>query len=353
MLSELDQEPYDAVCSQWELEERITETLRSGTINPAREASDDPAQTVPQMQESLQVSSRQLCRVLRSTPKAYGVLQAYLPEEETGGRNTTALVEVLTELKEQVIHKLARSNEEESSAKKKLEDKKMKSKKYEEQLHYLEAQLGDSRNAMADEVAANQATLDRLNADLSDLTQSHAESNASLLQEVLVERETNAADQLSRAEELASKSGGLQASFHERLQGDHDIEGRFHRNHQKGAEALEQIMAEYDEKMTAKTRELEDLTRAYERELADYTELNSYFIKIDMDRENERAEDQAIAEEHARELDHELLMVMRVVRIQAIARGLLSRIGISHEVSVRCRGRGGGGHGARVCFRRG
>ena len=66
-----------------------------------------------------------------------------------------------------------------------------------------------------------------------------------MLEQTVAERETNAADQLSRAEGLASQSAGLRASFDARLSADHDLEGRFHRNHQKGAEALEHVMAEY------------------------------------------------------------------------------------------------------------
>ena len=98
------------------------------------------------------------------------------------------------------------------------------------------------------------------------------------------------------------------------------MEVKNHRTHYKAVESLQDVLNTYDNKMIALAMNIDNLTADYDKEFAEFTELNTYFLKVDRDQANERQEEDLIAQERLKETAQRDKMIKHVTKVQAIVR---------------------------------
>merc|ERR1712070_542039 len=81
----------------------------------------------------------------------------------------------------------------------------------------------------------------------------------------------------------------------------------------------------YDEDMESRRVELEEMSKNYEVECAEYAELKEYFDKIDADLSREKEENDILAAVARREAFARMVFYKAANRIQNIARGRQAR----------------------------
>ena len=99
------------------------------------------------------------------------------------------------------------------------------------------------------------------------------------------------------------------------------MEGKHLRSHYKAVESLQEVLSTYDDNMIALAKNIDELTVEYDKELAEFRELNAYFLKVDRDQANQRQEEELIAQERLKETAQRDKMIKRVTKVQAIVRG--------------------------------
>merc|ERR1711865_364015 len=85
------------------------------------------------------------------------------------------------------------------------------------------------------------------------------------------------------------------------------------------------MIAKYDVDITTKQTEMDELNAVYDEELAQLKTLTAFFDKVDADKANEKAEETKLEEERQRLRGALGRLDKAAARIQALARGVLSR----------------------------
>merc|ERR1711865_700962 len=85
------------------------------------------------------------------------------------------------------------------------------------------------------------------------------------------------------------------------------------------------MIAKYDVDITTKQTEMDELNAVYDEELAQLKTLTAFFDKVDADKANENAEETKLEEERQRLRGALGRLDKAAARIQALARGVLSR----------------------------
>ena len=340
VLSELDAEPYDVLSRHWELENKYGRMYRS--------AGMFPPEALASAKEELKQSSQALCRCLRDSPVAFGVLQNNHLERSS---SAIGYIQAFLELKGTYASKLSRTNEEEVSRQEFMRETLTKTQAAEESKKALEQYLESERRAKEGALVEGHHMIGKLTTDLHALKLTNEASNASLEHETRADREKNEQDHAQAGAAGEAAISDLDVRLTDKLKSGGDDEAVIRRRRGKVDEALQEMIAKYDADMGGLADKMKDVQEKFNTELKQFEELKEYFERIDLDKSIEASEEEELRLEKQKEKEAEARIEKIVTHLQARYRGNKTRE--NHDAGKGKGGKkgkkkGGGGGGSKA-----
>jgi hypothetical protein len=305
ILSELEAAPYEAFSRHWDLERR------SGAGDPpSRELTD---------------SSRNICRILRDSPKTFGILQRYSEERPEAGLQ---FISHLLDLKTMFGRKLAKTNEDEGRYADSIAQAQLRTKAAEENRVAVERCMEAAGQSKMAELAASARVFDDVRGECV-LYETRNEATRGSFEEETTKKLGAIADDHAALVGAGTKlEGELKGKLSAALEDGVNEELVCRRKRNKLELELQESMARYDERMLEMSTKIADLTSKYEVERSEFEELREYFDMMDKDKAIEDEEEAVIAAQKKIEDEKHRHVEKLIMRIQAVYRGRVARAAV-------------------------
>eukprot|EP01041_Mallomonas_annulata_P006202 gene6202-12568_t len=266
--------------------------------------------------------TRAACRNLQADRDS---LQILMTRPESRADDFTKFINYLNELKSHVHAKLTTTVEEEAANRTLLHDLTEKERLTEESREALQAQLADIREEKERVTFGLDQTLRKLQLELQDLTQLNKVEMEAVQKDMNEAVGKATADHDLRMKQLQDQVEGMERQLNELTERSREEELRLRKDKGRVETALSAKIAQYDEDMDARRKNLEDLQRSFDEETLQFGVLKEYFDKVDADLNRNTEEEDILAAVARRETYGDRLLGRAVSMIQKIARGRRAR----------------------------
>ena len=273
------------------------------------------------LDDELRHSTRVVCRMLREAPVISEHLQGM--DEQGSSAHVRKFLSTASELKSQTFQKLSTSVEEEKSKEDWFLEISAREEKASQTLRQLQKEIKAEKAERERQVSARDETIQKLREELELI------KTSTLAEEKQLDTETKASEEADRSA-FTSKETALTQELtklrrpptRRKPQGVRQLLRNKKLKYEK--EAAEWI-SKYDVDMEEKFREIEALKLIYEEEKKELTRLETYFSKLQAEREAALAEERKKAEARARQQAQMATLSKAATMLQKMWRGKCAR----------------------------
>tara|TARA_B100000780_G_C21069153_1_gene430123 strand:+ start:61 stop:1182 length:1122 start_codon:yes stop_codon:yes gene_type:complete len=272
-------------------------------------------------------STRELVRIIKSKEDLRNQILQYCNQPEQAGPAPSVgqLSNTLDKLKRLVEKKLCTTVEQQESTNGYAAELATHARELEKDIEELESQLKEERAKTERDLTYNNEIISKLNAELSDIRQKTETTRKKLEKETNAERAANLAAHEAKVKAADEEISKLEEKSEIATKEQTTTEEQLRKKKTKLETEVTNMIAKYDVDITTKQTEMDELNAVYDEELAQLKTLTAFFDKVDADKANENAEETKLEEERQRLRGALGRLDKAAARIQALARGVLSR----------------------------
>ena len=275
------------------------------------------------LDDELRHSTRVVCRMLREAP----VISSKLRELDDAGASgpMRKFLSTCLELKSQTFQKLSTSVEEEKSKEDWFLEISAREEKASQTLRQLQKEIKAEKAEREKQVSARNATIQKLREELELI------KSSTLAEEKQLDAETKASEEADRSS-FGAKETALTQEFNKltedlkkQCKENKEAEELLRNKKKKYEKEAAEWISKYDADMDEKFREIEALKLIYEEEKKELTRLETYFSKLQQEREEVLAQERKKAEERARAQAQMATLSKAATMLQKMWRGKCAR----------------------------
>ena len=272
-------------------------------------------------------STRELVRIVKAKDHLRNEILQYCNQPEQAGPAPSVghLSNTLDKLKRLVEKKLCTTVEQQESTNGYAAELATHARELEKDIEELESQLKEERAKTERDLTYNNEIISKLNAELSDIRQKTEATRKKLEKETNTERAANLAAHETNVKAADEEITKLEEKSEAATKEQTTLEEQLRKKKTKLETEVTNMIAKYDVDVTGKQTEIDELNVVYNEELKKLKELTAFFDKVDADKANEDAEEAKLEEERQRLRTALGRLDKASARIQALARGVLSR----------------------------
>ena len=266
--------------------------------------------------------SRTVCRNLQLDRPS---LQILMSRPEVQSEEFSAFIKYLMELKRNVNVRLTTTVEDEAANRTMLHDLTEQERRAEESREALNTKLNEVKDEKERTTYGLDQILRKLQVELQELTINNKVELETVQRDMSEAISKAASDHELRVRQLQDQLDSLERQSTEVTEKNKEEEQRLRKEKTRTENNLSEKIALYDEDMESRRVELEEMTKCFEQESAEYAELKEYYDKIDADLAREKEENDILAAVARRQAFAEKVFSKAACRIQCIARGRQAR----------------------------
>ena len=277
----------------WQSEAR----LRSRRLLPAGNASPTDAGEVrpeseSEMEDLVCDHVRALCREVRGAPAA----RAAFVDAQLWDEAAVDFINNVSQLKGVVYWHLSTTIEEEAANRELLHDLDERAQGSERERDRLQSALNALRSERDREVSALDQTLRKLRAELGDLAASNEQEVDGIEKGMKDEIAASSGEHDAEKKRLEDALAALNRALAEGSDEHRELENTQRRLKARKENDINLVIAQYDEAMLAKQREIEDLRGKMEVEKEEFKDLEEHFNRVDAHAARRTAEEDRLEE---------------------------------------------------------
>jgi len=266
---------------------------------------------------------RNACRHLKRNPAALNLMHAHAASSRT--ENFAYFTDNLSQLTLVTHRKLSTTVEEESVSKTRMHELSERERSAEEERNALEETLDVQRSDREQEISTLDHLITKLRSELHDITQTNQIEMESIRQEMKSQLETAESDHASKSKKLQDRIDKLTQELATESEKHREHEASLRKKKEKKEADLSGRINQFDEDMTAKETEIEQLKKLMAEEGEELRVLEEYFAKIDANNKTKENEERVLAEFKRRVAAAKEVLDRAAVMVQKVARGRKTR----------------------------
>ena len=275
------------------------------------------------LDDELRHSTRVVCRMLREAPVISEHLQGM--DEQGSSAHVRKFLSTASELKSQTFQKLSTSVEEEKSKEDWFLEISAREEKASQTLRQLQKEIKAEKAERERQVSARDETIQKLREELELIKTSTLAEEKQLDTETKASEEADRTAFTSKETALTQELTKLTTDLANKKKSHKESEQLLRNKKLKYEKEAAEWISKYDVDMEEKFREIEALKLIYEEEKKELTRLETYFSKLQAEREAALAEERKKAEARARQQAQMATLSKAATMLQKMWRGKCAR----------------------------
>ena len=322
LMSELNSHSFEAFNTHWENEEPVAEFERR--LKGQRMGGGTPVHVIPpaEIVEPFRKSLKRLCSLIRDSSETQALLSEYWPDDNKG---TVRLIETVLVLLDITRNACRVTKEEEDNRKQFLADLMFRIEAAEEGCRSLEISLADASAKKNMDLDCAKHQIHRLESTSTDLETNHDLIVADTNCKAEKERAEQAAASDALTETLQKRINDLEGQLEKERDIARDAESKVRRRVTRAKDSLASIVANYDKDMCSMMEKVKIVRAQHKESVTALKVAEDEFEKYAMDAARQAQEEAEIEAKNSTKMKKEVEIVLKVIKVQSIARSKLAR----------------------------